>query len=183
MGTNCELVPYGIQNERSTVRGHVCPGVKRVYVFPSDAGNEAIASNRYRKTTAGQPGVDGPTAEGFLVPPMDIRCCASIELRPLAWERIYFDDREDTSTKGAKAVWLVERMVYAGLFPLPLPLGGVDCDPSKEVQIEGDDIIVRITNSEVRIQVKCDFWGGEAALGGTGNLFLQVAERNPLHRT
>lgn len=48
----------------------------------------------------------------------------------------------------------------------------------KSVQIAGTDIVVCCKK---RIQVKCDSRCGERPLG-TGNLFLQRAERNPLRR-
>ncbi len=48
------------------------------------------------------------------------------------------------------------------------------------MQIRGVDIVVR---GQWRIQVKCDYDAGRGKDGsGTGNLFLQVAERNPLKR-
>jgi hypothetical protein len=50
------------------------------------------------------------------------------------------------------------------------------------VQIDGDDIVVLTGANRVHIQVKCDYPGGDKALGGTGNLYLQVAERNPLKK-
>jgi hypothetical protein len=56
----------------------------------------------------------------------------------------------------------------------------IEFDPKivegRGLQIEGMDIIV---NCKVKIQVKCDFTGGRKPLG-SGNLFLQTAECNPL---
>jgi hypothetical protein len=93
-----------------------------------------------------------------------------------------FDEAADTSDKGRKAVELVAAMIRNGLFPLPYAVGQLDSDPAKDMQINGDDIIVDLGANRVHIQVKCDFRGGDKALGGTGNLYLQVAERNPLKR-
>ena len=52
-------------------------------------------------------------------------------------------------------------------------------DERENVQIQGTDILVF---SRKRVQVKCDYRCGDRPLG-TGNVFLQRAERNPLkHR-
>jgi len=173
------LFDYGIQNEESHIRAHVCPMVKRVYVYPTEQGIQALTKGP--EALGYQPGVDGPTANGRLIKPFDIEKCVGLEINKRAWESVGFDGEDSTTEKGRKAVKLVAGMIRAGLFPLP---AGVIIDPniSKAIQIKGDDIYVWTQKSCVKIQVKCDFPGGDKNLGGTGHLYLQTAERNPLKR-
>jgi len=176
------LVDYGIQNEESDVRAHVCPVARRVYVYPTTTGRAAVDSGRYKKVPGWQPGVNEPTAEGYLVPPFEIERCISLGVNDGVWERLGMAQAQDTSTKGRKALWLVKHMILAGLFPLPMI--GTEVQ-EKDIQIRGADLIVAPRAGAERpfvVQVKCDYPGGEKALGGTGNLFLQVAESNPLGR-
>jgi len=171
-----ELFDYGIHGEDSHVRVHVCPAVKRIYVYPTTKGIEALGNGK--EAYGYQPGVDGPTAKGFLVKPFDIESCVCLQINERVWGVFNFDESADTTVKGAKAVKLIVGMIKAGLFPLP---AGIIIDPnvSKAIQIKGDDIYVWTQKSRVKIQVKCDFRGGERHLGGTGHLYLQTAERNP----
>jgi len=181
MATKCkDLFDYGIQNERSDIRVHVCPVVQRVYVYPTEEGRRAIKSGNYPKLDGYQPGVNGRTAAGYVVPPFAIRRCVCIELNPKVWQAVDFQDGDSTSIKGAKAIQLVAQMIRNGVFPLPWSVEKMEDDPDFKMQVCGDDIIVAIGSSVVYIQVKCDFRGGAAELGGTGNLYLQTAERNPL---
>jgi len=177
-----ELYDYGIQNERSDIRAHVCPRVQRLYVFPTVEGQKAVASGAWPIRPAYQNGVVGPTAIGYLVPPFAIKKCISLEVNPAAWVTINLQESDDTSLKGKKAVELVKQMILSGMFPLPYSLKEVNADLTKTIQINGDDIIVNLGAHQVHIQVKCDFGGGDPRLGGTGNLYLQVAERNPLKK-
>jgi len=184
MGTSSDqLHEYGIQNEASDIRAHVCPFVRRVYVYPTEEGRRVAISGKWPKRPAFQPGVEGATAEGYLVPPLAIPRCVGIEVREEAWDFTAFCESDDTTMKGKKAVRFVAQMIRAGIFPLPYSVGNLDADPTETMQIRGDDIIVDLGANRVHIQVKCDFKGGDKALGGTGNLYLQVAERNPLKKT
>jgi hypothetical protein len=184
MATNSNnlLHDYGIQNEESDLRAHVCPLVRRVYVYPTEKGRDAVLSGKWPRRFARQPGVVGVTAEGCCIPPGAIEQCVEVRPRECAWDAVDLQESESTSVKGAKAVRLVAGMIRAGLLPLPSVLRLIDTDPAKAMQIRGDDIIVDLGASRVHVQVKCDFRGGDKALGGTGNLYLQVSERNPLHR-
>ncbi len=177
------LVDYGIHTEKSDLRVHVCVNAQRAYVYPTAAGiaavNKAIEVGKQR-TPGYQPGVNYATAEGYLVKPESIARCLPISIvwaLPLVGG-IRFSD--DTSTKGRKAVEVVTLMLRRGWFPMfatPEVIDDID------LQINGLDIVVRQTT---RIQVKCDFEGGSPIKSGlkgervTGNLFLQVAESNPL---
>jgi hypothetical protein len=173
------LVDYGIHTEQSDVRVHVCPAVRRVYVYPTASGVAVVMTGNYPLRQAYQPGWPEPTAEGYLVPPEDIPNCVELKFRDLAWDALAFDRAESTTNKGDKAVRLVKSMLKHGLLPLP---SGSRVVEEKDMQVEGTDILVhanQLRERDVRIQVKCDFYGGRRELGGTGNLFLQVRERNP----
>jgi len=174
------LHDYGIQTEHSHVRAHVCPVVKRVYVYPTECGVQAIESGHYRRTSGFQKGIEGATAEGFLVPPMDIRNIVALAIADRAWQSIGFRDSDSLGAKGEKAMRLVCQMIKQGLFPVPFVPLAVD---DYNMQLDGMDIVISqsaMPMDDIIVQVKCDYAGGEKHLGGTGNLFLQVAERNPL---
>lgn len=179
---NTDLVDYGIQTEESDLRAHVCVNARRVYVYPTIKGIEAIRSNKYRKLPASQPGAAFATAEGFVVPPGDIWGCIDINA---GWAMdqagaIRYDDT--TSRKGEWAVNVVRRLLSRGWFPM---WGTPEVIESLDIQIKGIDVIV---TSKARIQVKCDYEGGTPPRPGrrgeriTGNLFLQTAECNPFGR-
>jgi len=165
------LVEYGIREERSDIRAHVSPGTQRVYVFKTADMVLLVDENEYRCVPAYQPGVEGPTAEGLLVPVDDVP-----DLRTLNWAGAPWADFIETDTttqKGAMAVDIVKALMQMGRFPL-----WVDGHtPSTKMDIEGTDIIVC---GQWRIQVKCDWSAGRKKDGGSGNLYIQLKERNPL---
>lgn len=164
-----DLVEYGIHTENSDIRAHVAVNAGRVYVFWTKFGVEVCKTGKYKLKEAYQPGVSYPTARGYLVPWYDIPGIVPIGARSII-EQQRFDENESTSVKGEKASRVVEWLLRAGWFPLPaLPIVSDDI----QIQRSGIDLIVR---GSWRIQVKCDYRGGE---GGTGNLFLQIEERNP----
>ena len=167
-----ELFAYGIQTEKSDVRAHVSVVNKKLYVYPTRNGVDAIEIHKPPLRDAGQPGVVGRTAEGWLVKPDQIH-----DLRRLnfsSWPRWgEFSERMSTSEKGRLAVACVIESMRLGRFPFWL---GATEDQRENVQILGTDILVFCKK---RVQVKCDWRCGDAPLG-TGNLFLQRAERNPL---
>lgn len=174
------LFDYGIQTEKSDIRAHVCPTVRRVYVYPTASGLLVVEKGCYPLVPAYQPGWNEPTAEGYLVPPDDIACCVELKIRKGAWDHLKFRKEESTTEKGRKAVVLVKMMLKRGLMPIPTESEVVE---EKDIQISGTDIYVRankLKERDVHIQVKCDYDGGRKELGGTGNLFLQVREINPL---
>lgn len=173
MGTNCELYPHGIQSEDSDLRAHVAVQAKMLYVFPTKDILPLLAAYPLRK--AFQPGVDAPTALGHCVPLGKIPKLRSLAISPQ--RLVGFHRHLSTSEKGAKAVAVVADFLRAGRFPLPANAYDVK---DVDLQISGVDIIVKGT---WKIQVKCDYDAGRGKDGtGTGNLFLQVAERNPLRR-
>jgi hypothetical protein len=178
---NTELVDYGIQNEQSDIRVHVCPKARRVYVFPTECGVEAVRSGQYRLVEGRQKGVDVPTSMGYLVPPLEIEGCAAICLRDVTWADLDFTDTDTLEQKGRKATRLVKGMLRKRRLPIPMEGEVRATDITEERQ--GQDIILTVKRSgalkSLRIQVKCDYPGGEGE-GCTGNLFLQVQECNPL---
>jgi len=168
-----DLYDYGIQNEQSDIRAHVSVVNKAIYVFQTSLGIEAIKRHNPREVFATQPGIEGPTARGWLVKIQWIK-----DLRQLlyySWKYWpFFSESMSTSDKGALAVKCVCDCMKIGKFPFWI-------DASEEnradVQIVGVDIVV---SCKKRVQVKCDWHSGP--IPGTGNLFLQSAERNPLKR-
>ena len=175
------LIKYGIQTEDSHIRVHVCPVVKRVYVYPTITGVEAIESGKFPKVAGYQTDHEGPTAEGYLVPPFAIRKCVGLVFSERAWQKFRFSRDDALSVKGDKATRLVLAMLREGLLPLPRVAREVK---DRDLQIQGMDIVVPaqvVMGEDIRIQVKCDYDGGENQLGGTGNLFMQESEYNPFH--
>ena len=168
------LFEYGIHTEASDIRAHVSVVNKTVYVFQTRNGVEAIERVRPPLRTASQPGVVGPTAEGWLVDVAEIPDLRRVKF--LSWDGwATFAERLTTTEKGALAVRCVIATMKLGRFPFWLDATE---DERAHVQILGTDILVFCRK---RVQVKCDYRCGDRPLG-TGNLFLQHAERNPLRR-
>jgi hypothetical protein len=174
-----ELFKYGIQNEQSDIRVHVCPIAKKVYVYPTIEGRNACESGIFPTRFGYQKGVEYPTGNGYTIPPQKIKRCVCVSVNDAVWDHINFNLDESTTEKGKKAVRLVSAMIVNGILPIPRNIRSFDDDPVLSLQIKGDDIIVDFKADRVLIQVKCDFRGGEGQ-GTTGNLYLQIAELNPL---
>jgi hypothetical protein len=171
---NGELFPYGIHEERSDVRAHVSVVKKTVYVFPTRNGIEAIKRENAPLRTAGQDGVEGITAEGWLVRPDAIEDMRRVKF--YSWEGWKeFSEKLPTNKKGNIAVRCVIEIMRRGRFPFWLDATE---DQRENIQVSGTDILVFCKK---RIQVKCDYRAGDRP-EGTGNLFLQKSERNPLRR-
>lgn len=169
------LVDYGIMNEGSDFRAHVCVLAETVYVYPTASGVKAIQSGRYQGKPAYQPGYSKPTAWGFPVPARDIERMIPVWAK-ITIRELQFREDDNSTVKGNKAVAVVASLLRNGWFPLPVnPKIVTDA----EMQINGLDIDVR---ARCRIQVKCDYRGG-VGRGCTGNLYLQTAEINPFKRT
>lgn len=169
-----ELFDYGIFQENSHIRAHVSVVSRCVYVFKTAAALDAIATGKYSQRPAYQAGVNGATAMGYVVPVSEIDDIRQVLWHQAAWWES-FSPELSTTKKGALAVRVVRRTLEKGLFPLWLdvPLS----ETSKELDIQGTDILI---NGVWRIQVKCDYNAGKE---GTGNLYIQTAERNPLKLT
>jgi|TARA_R110000824_G_C14859724_1_gene641039 hypothetical protein len=165
------LREHGIQTEDSDIRCHVAPGTRNVFVFRTAAALHVMGDGPER--TASQPGVSGVTGRGRVVPWDAIPGMRRIRWYSVEWWTWFARD-QSTSEKGAHAVQVVQHLLGAGRFPLWC--GDVDESKDATIQIAGTDIVVA---GRWRIQVKCDY---DAGPGGTGNLFLQTAECNPLGR-
>jgi len=171
--TTSQLVDYGIETEQSDIRAHVSVVNRSIYVFPTADGVAAVQGAIFPLRPAYQPDVEGATAEGWLVPIKRIQNLRRLSFQTFAWEK--FHPTMSTSEKGALAVECVAESMRLGRFPF-----WVDAQETerREIQIKGTDIIVFCHK---RVQVKCDWRCGDQP-AGTGNLFLQKAERNPLKR-
>ena len=175
METNYKLADYGIFTEQSDIRAHVGPKSKTIYIYQTDKMCEFLESNKYRYETksAYQPGFDKPTASGYCVPIADIPFVRKLPFLSYDWST-FPDQMASTSEKGAAAVNVVCELLRIGRFPL-----WIDCateSKSQVVQISGTDIVV---TGKHKIQVKCDYPAAPRECGGTGNLYIQIQERNP----
>jgi len=170
-----KLFEHGIQVERSDIRAHVAPGTHLIFVFQTSS-ILGVDLSKYREASAGQPGVRYRTSTGRLVPPDDIPGIRIFNGGSDAWWKS-FNEKDTTSNKGKAAVAVVERMLRAGRFPLWPSV--VKESMRLEVQHGGTDILL---HGVWRIQVKCDFWAGPKDKGGTGSLYIETAELNPLKR-
>jgi hypothetical protein len=172
---DADLFEYGILTEASDIRAHVSVVNQTIYVFPTENGRAAVRTGKYRLVPAGQPGVDGATATGWIVPPDDIEDMR--KLRYASWPQWceFVRVKDDTTTKGSLAVRCVVDAMRLGRFPFWLHAAE---DDRENVQIAGTDIVVFCRK---RVQVKCDWAAGDKPMG-TGHLFLQKSERNPLKK-
>lgn len=169
-----ELFESGIQTERSDVRAHVGPLARRVFVFKTVEGIKAIEKYSPPLGYAGQPGVNGCTAEGWKVRLEWIDGLVCIPCTTYDWS--IFDRCRNTSEKGKAACDLVVALLERGRFPV---FANASEDDRVSVQINGADIVIF---AKQKIQVKCDMRAGlpQHHPDCTGNLFLQRKERNPL---
>jgi len=170
------LIPYGIQNEKSDFRVHVCPVVKRIYVYPTPPIVEKLKNLNMveRLLYLSQPVSygGGNSAIGLLIPYNLIPECKAYQLPGSVdfWEYIT-RAKNGTSDKGARTTRLVSIAISEGWIPFR---GNVKEVTNIQEQILGIDL----TAGKLTIQIKHDLNGGPKELGGTGNLFLQIAERN-----
>lgn len=174
---SAELFDYGIHNESSDIRAHVGMLTNRVYVFSTADGKRVFKEWKDRKEQslpAYQLGVETPTAWGFAVPWNSIPNIKVVKF-PREWA-IDFSFTSLTTEKGRVAVDIVTKLLKQGSFPLWIE--GIECQ-DREINISGTDIIVK---GKWKIQVKCDAKCGHREYGGSGNLYLQICEANPLKR-
>jgi hypothetical protein len=169
------LVEHGIQNEGSDLRAHVCFGSKVLYVYDTVDGLEAIEKCPYppRLVYRDINGRRVCTAKGYVIPIGSIRNIRCIHVPTWVWERYDPKNGGSPSSKGRAAAEFVQWTMENGFFPIPFVL----TEATYVEQLEGIDIVIK---GESRVQVKCDYRGGHKGRGGTGNLFLQIAECNPL---
>ena len=184
------LFAYGIQTEQSDIRCHVSPISRLVFIFKTAEVLKLFANDghlRYREVFGYQPGIQYHTGAGRAVPLREIPDLRVVQwwVEPW-WENWPPEKGGDTSKKGAKAVDVAIRLMRAGRFPLWIS----DAADSScvEVQRGGTDILLW---GKWRIQVKADYKAGPCdgplverypVCRGSGNLFIQTAESNPLKR-
>jgi len=165
------LFDSGIHTENSDIRAHVSVAGKTIYVFQTKHGVAAMEASTNIKE-ASQPGVEGITAKGKAVPWDSIKGLRRLKYH--SWPRWdEFSQQMTTSQKGSLAVSCVTDSMREGRFPFWLDAAE---DKRENIQIKGTDIVIFCRK---KIQVKCDWHCGERP-PGTGNIFLQFAERNPL---
>lgn len=167
------MFEYGIAQEKSTQRAHVCFNIGIVYVYKTCVCIELVQRGSYRHVQGFQPGVDYATSKGFLVPPDDIQGIRRVKIPDKLAEKYPIFESQSTTEKGENAVEICMTLMRNGLFPFFVsPFEVTD----HQMQVNGTDILVKGNHL---VQVKCDMRGGE---GGTGNLFIQTHEVNPLKR-
>jgi hypothetical protein len=168
------LFEYGIQTEDSDIRAHVSVANRTIYVFKTASAVAVLTEAAAPLVSATQPGAKGPTAEGWVLPVEKIPDLRRVRFPSWrGWE--FFDKRLPTSEKGKMAISCVRDAMKRGHFPFWLD--AIE-DDRKYLQLRGTDLLVFCKK---RVQVKCDYDCGDRPLG-TGNLFLQKAERNPFGR-
>jgi len=168
-----QLKLYGIHNDESEIQVHVCPPIRRVYTFRSGVALDLVVTRRFRAKRAHINKI--LTGYGYLVPPRLIPGCQQTKLPEVWWQASGILEelgRHRQSQKGSKAELLVRWALREGMLAIPVQAERVR---ALQEQIRGVDL--KTLPSDV--QVKCDWPGGPLAYGGTGHLYLQVAEANP----
>jgi len=171
------LIQHGIYEDESDWRIHICALIKIAYVFPTQAGKEAIKNTSSIEKIAWQKGISYPTGRGYCIPPNQISDCLQYHIPTHVWNQYQFEYYDSCGIKGRKAALIAKTMIEQGF--IKIPMTHIDIE-NKDLQIKGYDLIVSPKYGK-SIQVKCDYNGGDKKLGGTGNLFLQTHELNPLN--
>jgi len=156
---------HGIVTDQCDWRVHVAPLACKLFVFrPS----EAVKVLHLGKRVNGfQNGVQGATSIGVLLPPQTLPGLFKIDLD----SNYGYSTEWSTSEKGcwATAVTITH---LGGTFVQEL-----------ELQYKGVDVVgSRIGSLEVKCDERASFAKGLPHPRCSGNLFLQLAERNPLRR-
>jgi len=169
-----KLFEHGIMADKSDIRCHVAPITRLVYTFQTHEMKRILSEpHGFKKRQADQPGVVGRTSEGWLVPIDQIPGVRrTIWKSEPWWDR--FDALASTSAKGRAAESVVRDLLALGRIPLWLI-----ANSSKDAgfQMQGRDYLCW---GRWVISVKCDLRAGPVSDGGTGNLYIETAERNPL---
>jgi len=174
------LIDYGIQKHKSDLIAHVCFVAKHIYSFSPSNAVIAIRTGKYRKVAVYQfVGTQKVrTSGGYLVPPDKLNGCV--------WARIPQDiliahsirNSMTTSNKGMAAQNVIIDSIKNRTFPFPDSMFVIDEVCDENIQVKGIDLVIVPTIG--KIESKCDLRGGHKEFGGTGNLFLQTCEINPL---
>jgi len=176
MIANTRLVDYGIQSCESEYTVHVCPKSGKVYVFRTQIGQELARTHLYLEKSVWTklPGNKRcETAKGYPVPWNHF---AGIRFYDIPDDLLRTHgklEKASTSQKGGWAEQVFQKMCEHGLIDHDTTSATVD---DLDRQIRGIDVEVQAPT----YQVKYDGPGGHKEFGGTGNLFLQTQECNPL---
>lgn len=173
------LTFYGIYQEHSDIRAHVSPVTKMVFAYRTKDMLEVIQQRKFKRREAYQDGVKWPTGYGLLVPyNLAVNQKKIVYVLDFAnrywWDN--FSGSWDTARKGKYAVSVIRQIIIEGKFPLWIQ---PEFKTDVKTDIEGTDILVV---GNWRIQVKLDQRAGPREKGGTGNLFIQTHEMNPLRK-
>jgi len=175
---NMKLVDYGIQNEESDYRVHVCGIYNVCYVFQTKRMSIFVEKNVYPTRSAYIGKTE--TAIGHIVPITDAidRGVVVAKTIPMSiWVKCPKTKDGETSIKGIWAVGIAKKAIEKGI----ITFGNIESHEviSKVEQVKGKDLL--IVNNKINVQVKCDL---RACLKtqdpyGTNNLFIQIKECNP----
>jgi len=171
---NKQLVHYGIQNwvENCDLMFHVAVVTKRVFRYEPKRAEKAMLSGKFLQVPVKTGNI--VTAKGYIIPPSAIEGCIGIVIPHPIFHRASFNKTDNTTAKGKKAEQVVYEMIRGGYLSLNLSVITVT---DVGLQLDGLDLIPRQAENP---QVKCDWKAGPRELGGTGNLFIQTDECNPL---
>lgn len=173
---NTQLKNFGIQNWESEYMIHVCPKPGKVYIYKTEIGQDAADSGLYPQKSVWTKLPNGSkceTARGYAVPWHRL---AGIRFYNIPNDLLQAHKRvarASPSRKGRWAEWVFQEMRKRGL---------IDHDTSSIMvndlgaQLRGIDIEIQAPT----YQVKYDGPGGHKEFDGSGNLFLQTDECNPL---
>jgi hypothetical protein len=164
------LFEYGIKQESAKWRAHVSFTAHRIYFFERAAAIAAL--DECRSAPAFQGGQQ--TANGKLVPPDKIKDIRRVYIADDIYNKHYVGPNADETAKGQAAEAIVEEVLFRHK---PGELFAIRPVKTHREQLAGCDVCY----FGETIQVKCDYRGGDSHLGGTGNLYIQLEERNP-HR-
>ena len=172
---NQKLFEHGIMQDESDYRIHVGFRVGAIYVFPTESGKAAVRSGKYPVKYAGQQGTSLTTSQAIIPSWRELRGVKEIKIPDGLLQAANCKKSESTSIKGKKAVMIVQAMHQMGLIPIRFTITEIK---SESMQIKGVDMATK----PITLQVKCDFECGDKSKGGTGNLYLETHECNPLGR-
>ena len=167
------IIEYGIQTEDSTHRIHVDVIGKKVFVYKTqngiDAMPEPISIKCENDWNAGDYYIiypkwaNGmPTARGIRIKHTDIKGCISANIPE---KLIPNNSAETTSEKGKAGVVIVVEMLQSGLLPLQFTVTEIN---DLQEQISGQDLHA----DKLLLQVKFDYGASQRGL------FMQTHERN-----
>ncbi|MBA7512964.1 hypothetical protein ES705_04973 [subsurface metagenome] len=171
MTGNIKLVPFGIENEESEYRIHICYLEGYGYLFARENAIWQIHHFPYDNMPVFSSLRDGSkyiSARGYKVPPMNIENCQRIKIPKDISDKNPIWLRDSTTVKGMRAEKIARDMYERGLIIIRPDINEANVNE----QIKGKNFI----SKSYALQVKCDYRGG---VDGTGFLYIQVEECNP----